>query len=116
MLASAEKQDLNDFRAQQLDKFAQRGFPTRKEEPWKYTVIPAFAANLPPAKMLAMPQFASMSNDESIRMVFVNGRFADELSYNPTTEVTLVPLSQMKILFNLFYCANSMSNVIPSLF
>jgi Fe-S cluster assembly protein SufD len=86
-LAGARLDWLGKLRAQGLARFAELGFPGRKVEAWKYT-------NLAPLEKLAFrPPSAKASGprDDSVpslvggrhpvhRLVFVNGRFRDDLS------------------------------------
>lgn len=69
-----------------LARFADLGFPTRHHEQWRYTSVDAIAhtafepAHLVAANVRRADLDALMFDGESHRLVFVNGRFADEFS------------------------------------
>jgi Fe-S cluster assembly protein SufD len=75
-------------RTDALDAFAQRGFPTRRDEEWKYTSVAAFeqhafaatADNRGAANAAAAMQRIALGNDDGCLLVFHNGRYAPELS------------------------------------
>ncbi|HWO42891.1 MAG TPA: Fe-S cluster assembly protein SufD [Candidatus Eisenbacteria bacterium] len=79
---------LADLRQTAIDEFDRLGFPTTKNEDWKYTSVepivsvPFETANgralpLPPAAEIFARGFAESSTN---RLVFVNGAFSPELS------------------------------------
>lgn len=78
---------LRQYRAQALDAFAQRGFPSRRDEEWKYTSVAA----LEKQAFRALPEECSDAlavtlarhhapQGEAHVLVFHDGRFAPELS------------------------------------
>ncbi len=75
-------------RADALDAFAQKGFPTRRDEEWKYTSVAAFeqhafaaiADSRGAANAAAAVQRIAMGNNDGHLLVFHNGRYAPELS------------------------------------
>jgi Fe-S cluster assembly protein SufD len=93
---------LQAFQKKQMEKFLLRGLPTRKEENWKYTQVPAnvisdtSVANCVLAENRVLPTFTQDLDGNKISLVFVNGVFSAELSdANDLPEgVTLSPISQ----------------------
>ena len=79
---------LRALRRQGLEEFRSRGFPTTKEEAWKYTnVAPVARQRFLPAASLEGDgisadrlQPITFSQYEGSRLVFVNGRYAPRLS------------------------------------
>ena len=71
-----------------FERFIAHGFPTRREEEWKYTDVAAIAKrdslapdNIPPDPSSEAALHAWTLAQESIHlMVFVNGHYSDELS------------------------------------
>ncbi len=99
----ADQSWLQPFRAEALRKFQQRGFPTRKEEAWKYTTMTSLSApeiTLPAkqsaASLLKLRHVLETKYISQHRMVFVNGQYAQELSHTSDLPkgVTLLPLSE----------------------
>src|SRR5438552_16090104 len=69
---------LQRLRREALDRFAERGFPTRKDEEWKYTDIASVArrgfALLRPQNVTGPVSFpTALESLEGVRLVFVNG-------------------------------------------
>lgn len=95
---------LQAFQKKQSDKFAQRGFPTRKEEGWKYSNIDFIrkqfdlASNEPSKGLYLLPKYISSMQSCANQLVFVNGIFSAELSsiHDLPANVLLSPLSQAK--------------------
>jgi len=94
-----DKKWLCDFRAQQFKQFLQRGFPSRKEEAFKYTEIKNTA--LPAQSGLARPwqhseKTAGIKKITPVILTFINGHFSAVLSETASLsrEITLCPLSQ----------------------
>lgn len=88
MLPGAGVPWLRQLRSSALDQFAQRGFPTRREEEWKYTSVTAFEQHtfhaVPAARNDAqaaalIDRLALRSNDGHV-LVFHNGRYVPSLS------------------------------------
>src|SRR3990170_1261011 len=79
---------LQAFRRQGLEAFRSRGFPTTKEEAWKYTNVSPIARQrfLPAASLEGNGisadrlQPITFSQYEGSRLVFVNGHYAPRLS------------------------------------
>lgn len=84
-----------DFRVQQFKQFMQQGFPTRRDELWKYTEI---TENFIPENSGIIQEISAIAlNDISgIRFVFINGHFSENLSCIKTLpkEVILCTTSQ----------------------
>ena len=79
----ADKKWLCDFRYRQWQEFMARGFPTCSDEKWKYTEIkenrvPNHSGRLVQLQSIAKHVFSE--DMQSIRVVFVNGHFAENLS------------------------------------
>jgi Fe-S cluster assembly protein SufD len=89
-LAGANVPWLRDARRQALNRFAQSGFPSTREEEWKYTdlrriekrrfQIPSRSGNGLSAAELAPSRF--VEGLDCHELVFVNGHYAEQLS-NP---------------------------------
>ena len=82
---AAEPSWLADRRAAALDRFAALGFPTRREEAWRFTDLRPLAAHaFPPAEgtsAIAPDDLAPWRlSGPSHRLVLVDGRFALDLS------------------------------------
>lgn len=92
----SEKIWLRTLQAKQLAAFMQRGFPTKREELWKYTDTSALdkqefhSASLP----TQIKTYYNLST-QHLRIVFVNGHFAANLSdlNGLPKDVILCPLS-----------------------
>ncbi|HEX9627471.1 MAG TPA: Fe-S cluster assembly protein SufD [Acidiferrobacterales bacterium] len=65
-----------------LEQFLRRGLPTRKDEDWKYTdVLPLASQRSAPARRAAIdPAALDAFVFDAWRLVFVDGRFAQDLS------------------------------------
>jgi Fe-S cluster assembly protein SufD len=82
---------VQDLRRAGLARFEAVGFPTNDQEEWRFTSLAALArtalrqASWPAAKALALAAEAarrhSFAPDAAAELVFVNGRFAPELSH-----------------------------------
>lgn len=75
---------LKAMRAEYFDKFMQQGFPSRREENWKYTNIAALA-DVPFTMMPATKHVLAEGLLENYRMadnllVFINGQFSSQYS------------------------------------
>ncbi|CAN5317734.1 Fe-S cluster assembly protein SufD [soil metagenome] len=74
------------LRERALSRFASRGFPTRREEDWKYTSLAPIAKRefRPAAATVELPRQRldelAFGGLDCRRLVFVNGRFAEALS------------------------------------
>ncbi len=78
---------LAELRNSGMEAFAELGFPTTRLEDWKYTnVAPISGVNFQPARVELNDKIAKqieslpLSGMETNRLVFVNGRYAKELS------------------------------------
>lgn len=72
----------DDLRAQALKDFADKGFPTARTEDWRYSDVrglrqQVFGLAAPAA---TVPDLPETLGDVAARFVFVNGRYAEELS------------------------------------
>ncbi len=87
---------LSDFRAQQSRKFCEQGFPTRKNEQWKYTEI---KENNIPKNRGAVRELEKSKKLGifPIQLIFINGHFSKKLSTMKTlpNDVILRPISAM---------------------
>ncbi|HUR39388.1 MAG TPA: Fe-S cluster assembly protein SufD [Planctomycetota bacterium] len=75
---------LPELRRKAIEKFAERGFPTGREEAWRFTdVTPIAEVPFKPAIGTANPnQFAGLANGalKALQITFVDGRFAPSFS------------------------------------
>ena len=75
---------LEELRSRGAARFAALGFPTVRNEEWRFTnIAPIARAELSPAPAVAVDeaQLAGFPYSEAaLRLVFVNGRFASPLS------------------------------------
>lgn len=73
-----------ELRRKAIEKFAERGFPTGREESWRFTdVTPIAEIPFKPAAGTANPnQFAGLANGalKACQITFVDGRFAPSFS------------------------------------
>jgi Fe-S cluster assembly protein SufD len=93
---------LAQLRADALDRFKQTGIPTRRLEDWKFTGLdalgkavfsPAAAGGAPEVDVARLDALAPVAN--AVRLVFVNGCFAETLSSPLTgTGVKVGPLAR----------------------
>lgn len=71
---------LHAWRSQQLEEFLQRGFPTRRDENWKYTPVTdllAHAFALPkPSVSVVQPDLVIEKLPNSYQLVFIDGVFS----------------------------------------
>lgn len=86
-LAGADVPWIEQTRQQALSRFADQGFPSTRDEDWKYTSVApierhAFKPTALDAKPLTQQQLAPflLHAPTVSRMVFVNGRYAESLS------------------------------------
>ena len=78
---------LNELRRSAVDQFARAGFPTRKQEEWRFTDVSAIAAtpfqlaepSHDPAAIAHATSF-SFGTDALSELVFVNGQYKPQLS------------------------------------
>ncbi|MBX3145140.1 MAG: Fe-S cluster assembly protein SufD [Gemmatimonadales bacterium] len=83
---------LQQLRRSAIDGFQQAGFPTAKDEEWRFTpVAPIAGAEFAAASRAATVRAEDLEpflfgHPEWTRLVFVNGQFAPELSSSPATE------------------------------
>ena len=75
---------LQDLRDHAASRFVELGFPTVRDEEWRFTNVSPIASTefkLAPPSTLAPEALASfLSADAPLRLVIVNGRFSPELS------------------------------------
>jgi Fe-S cluster assembly protein SufD len=87
-LPGAQAPWVGRIRAAALDRFAQNGFPTKRDEEWKYTSVAAFEKHafvaMPDirrdASAAALANRTALDRDAGHLLVFHNGRHAPELS------------------------------------
>src|SRR5579885_1001094 len=80
---ASEPRWLSEKREAAIRRFSELGFPTRRQEAWRFTDLrPLQRAVFPPATTGAAPRLddAHRLSDATHRIVLVNGRFAPELS------------------------------------
>ncbi len=88
-LPAAEPAALRSLRRRALDRFAELGFPTTKQEEWRFTNVAPIArgsfarvAAFPAGSPAVTPeQIAPFTFDALARLTFVDGRFAPGLSH-----------------------------------
>ncbi|NUN10260.1 MAG: Fe-S cluster assembly protein SufD [Ignavibacteriaceae bacterium] len=87
-LNGGTKGELHTYRKDALKRFNELRFPTIKDEEWKYTNIsPVIAKYFKPSADSAVIADAKgvdrffINRNDFIHLVFVNGRFSDELSF-----------------------------------
>jgi Fe-S cluster assembly protein SufD len=91
---------LRELRTWARERFAERGFPTTREEAWRYTNLAPLARTpfpLAPADAgVASEQLQAATFEElhACRLVFVNGRFDRGLSALPGEGVALASLAE----------------------
>jgi Fe-S cluster assembly protein SufD len=88
-LAGAQLSWLRDARREALDRFAEIGFPTARDEDWKYTnVAPierrAFRVSSPASGGLDAARADALALAGTHRLVFVDGRYDARLSRVPS--------------------------------
>lgn len=77
---------LKDLRLESLERFRELGFPTNKDEEWRFTTVgPIANTDFAPASRPSRPQDIDLEDlslclFDSYRLVFVNGFFSPELS------------------------------------
>ncbi len=75
---------LQDLRDQAASRFVELGFPTVRDEEWRFTNVAPIASSefrpAPAARVDAEALKAFVYADAALRIVIVNGRFAPELS------------------------------------
>ena len=76
---------LNTFRQNGLSKFQELGFPTTKNEDWKYTnlspvVTRTYKILSTEKKLLELNHFKEYCNPDEINIVFINGIFSKEFA------------------------------------
>ncbi len=81
-LARSEPRWLRRIRTDAMGRFAALGFPTTHDEDWKYTSVAAIAATpfAPPPAAAAGLNSTLADIGCGVRLVFVNGRFSEDLS------------------------------------
>ncbi len=80
---------LAPLREAAISRFAASGFPTTREEDWKYTNVArlvnvGFRPALDPGAAAAVAVPSLLGDGAAARLVFVNGRFADDASSEST--------------------------------
>jgi Fe-S cluster assembly protein SufD len=75
---------LQDLRDHAASRFVELGFPTTRDEEWRFTNVSPIASTefrlAPPSKLNAEMLDAFLYADAAFRLVVVNGRFSPELS------------------------------------
>jgi Fe-S cluster assembly protein SufD len=81
--ASSDPPWLRQIRRSAIDRYAELGFPTTKNEEWKYTSV-ALIARTPfqpaPSGVASGYESSLQTLEGAVRLVFVNGRYAKQLS------------------------------------
>jgi len=98
-----ERPWLHRIRSAAIDRFAELGFPTPRDEEWRFTNVapitrvpfrPAAAVELSGQAVQALRRLAFDSGDAGTRIVFVNGFYAAGLSvFRPSGGVTVENLA-----------------------
>ena len=94
---------LTDLRRRAFAAFSDLGFPTTRHEAWRFTNVAPIAATsfapAPPADVsaAALAPFTLPASEGGVAIVFVNGRYAPELSNLATLPdgVALAPLGEL---------------------
>lgn len=104
-LSSFENQEdvLQKERQEAITVFKKQGFPTRKDEAWKYTSLSELlkhdfilAHNIKTLQSITKEQIFSLWVEQnSHKVVFINGVFSAELSDFDSQEVLISPLSKI---------------------
>ena len=94
----AKQDGLANQRQQALAQFQAAGFPTPKQEAWKYTRVDPilkqqFALAKPVSNIIGFDDIEAYCLLESYRLVFVDGFYMEQLSELPTAFETIKPLS-----------------------
>lgn len=89
--------DVKVSKLKALEKFKQLGFPTKKNDDWKYTNLlplfsPTFAIGLK-KENLSKDFLENLNLENSLKAIFVNGQLDEELSSN---ELSFVPQENLK--------------------
>jgi Fe-S cluster assembly protein SufD len=87
-----EHSPLFRLREAAMSRFAELGFPTARDEEWRFTnIAPLMQISFQPAALAVPKQLTTLKLDrltygawDCYRLVFVNGTFAPELSNRPT--------------------------------
>ena len=83
-LAGSDPSWLRAIRKAAIDRFGEVGFPTTKNEEWKYTSVAPIARTAfepaPTDLVYGYNRSAPSANSAAARLVFVNGRYFKELS------------------------------------
>src|SRR5947207_6957944 len=82
-LAGRDPAWLAEIRKAAIDRFAELGFPTAKNEEWKYTSVAPIARTAfepAPTDVVCGYNRSVPSADSAAQLVFVNGRYVKELS------------------------------------
>lgn len=87
------------LRSEALARFGQLGFPTTRNEQWRYTNVAPIAKTpfgFPASATADLAAYAHvLLDDAAAQLVFVNGRFSRELSAAASVEgVTFAPLAE----------------------
>lgn len=100
-IQNQESQEMTAMRKQALDTFKAKGFPSKKEETWKYTslrpVLREEYSVLPQTqKELKLEDIEKYLVDDldSYRMIFVDGIYSEKLSSLTEGKFEIAPLSQ----------------------
>ncbi|MDO5106333.1 Fe-S cluster assembly protein SufD [Capnocytophaga sp.] len=91
---------LQNSREEAIAVFKEKGFPTRKDEAWKFTSLSALLKNDFSIKgeqtTVSLEQIRGFFTDEnSYKFVFINGFFSKELSDANITEFMVSPLAEI---------------------
>jgi len=81
--ASGDPTWLKERRAQAIARFADQGFPTTRQEEWRFTdVKPIARMDFAPAERAVVSQWDHLllGGRDQYRAVFINGHFAEDLS------------------------------------
>jgi Fe-S cluster assembly protein SufD len=83
-LPAGEPESLRQMRRQAIERFHSLGFPTLKDEDWRFTNVGPIARTpfrlRPAAKRVGLDDLAPYDYEGTAKLTLVNGRFAPELS------------------------------------
>lgn len=113
-----EHDTLHDIRLEGLKTFENKGFPTKKEEAWKYTSLNSILKNdfcvLPKGKVAIEYKEVKeyfLSDSDTYKLVFINGIFSSHLSSTTHEGIDVCLMSsaltkpKYKMLIDMYYNA-----------
>lgn len=91
---------LKNIRQKAIEVFREKGFPTQKDEAWKFTSLKAieqtdFSLNFVPATITEQQAKAFFIQEDSHKIVFVDGVLSQELSDFQSDDFSVLPLNEV---------------------